>query len=293
MKIKRLGAIDIGSNSVKLLISDVIDSNGKISYKTSSFTRVPLLLGEDTFSLGYVSEERIIKLSQLIKTFISLMQINEVESWKICATSALREANNAEQIVDYIQNDTGQYINILPTAEEARLIGLNIDNVKFGDNRIFVIADVGGGCTEITILKKGYSPVYNSFNLGTIRSLERKDELTEWNRFEEWISTVRNGYKELTLIGSGGNINKLNSIFRKRGKIKKHDLKRYYTHLKEMNYEGIILDSDIGLNRAVVIMPAIRIYLHLMKILKREEIEIPVIGLADGIIIDLYSSRNF
>lgn len=296
MKISRLGAIDIGSNSVKLLISDVIDNNGKITYKASSFTRVPLLLGEDTFSLGYVSEKKIAKLSQLIKTFTSLMQIGDVEDWRICATSALREAANVAEITDYIQNDSGQSIHIISTSEEARLIGLNLEKGEFEDNKIYVVADVGGGCTEITIFEKDQQPIYNSFNLGTIRSLERNEEIAEWKRLEEWLlegwsSIVKNGYRSLTLMGSGGNINKLNSIFGKRGRIKKHDLNRYYNRIKEMNYDELILNANMGLNRAVVILPAIRIYLHLMKLLKREEIEIPVIGLVDGIIRDLYAKK--
>ncbi|SHE77825.1 Ppx/GppA phosphatase family protein [Dysgonomonas macrotermitis] len=291
MNINRLAAIDIGSNSVKLLISDAINSNNKIALRTASFTRVPLQLGEDTFSMGYVSEEKIRKLSELIKTFISLVQINEVEYWSICATSALREAANANEIVDYLWNSTRQYINIISTDEEARLIGLNLENRRDDDNKVYVVADVGGGCTEITAFVKNQKPVYKSFDLGTIRPLKKEEELSEWKKLETWMQSVRNGHKELILMGSGGNINQLNSIFRKRGKIKRYDLNKYYIYLKEMDYEEFIFSAKIGLNRAMVIMPAIKIYLHLMKILKAEEIEIPVIGLADGMIRNLYSEK--
>jgi len=289
MKINRLGAIDVGSNSVKLLISDIINNEGKIVYKTSLFTRVPLRLGDDTFSEGCISKEKMDKLAKLVKTFISLIKINNVENWLICATSALREAKNVNEVIDYILSSTGQGIQVISPNEEAYYIGLNLAIRSLEEDRIYVVADVGGGCTELTLFMKNKQPVCNSFNLGTIRCLTRNEELAEWKKLSDWVNRERNGHRELTLIGSGGNINKLNSIFKKKGRIKKGDFNRLYQRLYEMKYEGRILQSDLGLNRSKVIIPAMKIYLQLMKILKKDEIEIPVIGLVDGMIKDLYA----
>lgn len=292
MEILRLGAIDIGANSVKLLIIDVINHENKVVYKTSSFTRIPLLLGEDTFFKGYITDEKIAKLAELVQTFVSLMLISEVKYWSLCATSALREASNVNDVVQYVLSKTGQGIKILSPNDEAYLLNLNLMAESLDEDKIYIIADVGGGCTDISLVKKGKLSECYSFSLGTIRVLSKQAELEEWEKMQGWIDLYCGGENlELVLIGSGGNINKLNSIFKKRGKIKRHDFNNLYKRFKSLPYDERVLNLDLNLNRVRVIVPAMKIYLRLMKILKKDEIIIPVIGLADGIIKDLYLNK--
>ena len=291
MKINRLAAIDVGSNSVKLLITDIINHAGRIVYKNSSFTRVPLQLGEDTFAKGYISERKKQKLMELLKTFKSLMLINDVEDWTICATSSLREASNSEDVVSYVYENTGLKIDVISQRKEADFVFQNFSNSDIDEDKINIVVDVGGGCTEVFMFNRNQQPISESFNLGTIRNLTPEQELSEWRVFEEWIDTHRNNHRNVMLIGSGGNINKLNSIFRKKGKIRKYDFSNYYKKLKSMKYEDLIMNSNLGLNRAEVILPAMRIYLQIMKILKVDEIQIPVIGVADGMIRNLYLNK--
>ena len=291
MKINRLGAVDIGLNSVKLLISEVINYNGKIVYRQSSFTRIPLKLGEDIFSLGYISETKKVKLANTIKTFISLMQINDVEAWDICCSSSMREASNIKQVIKEISSE-GKEIGLLSPAQEAYLLLLNFESEILEDEKLYIVADVGGGNTEINMFFKNKDAKSEFFKLGTIRTLDRMQEREEWEKLRQWIDENRNYYRDVILIGTGGNINKLNSLFRKRGKIKKHDFSSLYNKLSSMDIENRLLNSELSVNRAEVIIPAMKIYLHLMKILKVLEIRIPIIGLPDGIIRNLYQKTH-
>lgn len=289
MKINRLGAIDIGVNSVKLLISEVINYDGKIVYRQSMFTRIPLKLGEDIFSSGHISEIKKEKLGETIKAFISLMQINDVEAWNICCSSSMREASNIKQVIKEISVD-GSEIDLLSPAQEAYLLLLNFDSDILENDKLYIVADVGGGNTEINMFFKNKEAISESFKLGTVRALDRKQEREEWEKLRQWIDESRNYYRDVVLIGTGGNINKLNSLFRKRGKIKKHDFSSFYNKLSSMDMENRLLNSELSVNRAEVIIPAMKIYLHLMKILKVIEIRIPIIGLPDGIIRNLYQN---
>ena len=287
MKINRLGAIDIGLNSVKLLISDVINVKGKIVYKQSVFIHVPLKLGEDIFKLGYISEIKKDKLADSIKTFISFIHIYDVEAWRICCSSSMKEAANIKQVIKQL-SQKGNEISLLSPAEEAYLLLLNFDRNILENNKMYIVADVGGGGTEISILFKNEKPVSEFFKLGTIRTLDRAEEREEWNRLNQWIGEKRNSCRNVVLVGADGNITKLNSLFRKRGKIKKHDFSSLYCRLSSMNMESRLLDSELSINRAEVIIPAMKIYLHLMKLLKVMEIRIPIVGLSDGIVRSLY-----
>ena len=289
MRINRLGAVDIGLNSVKLLISEVINYNGKIVYRQSTFTRIPLRLGEDIFSSGYISDLKKEKLSNTIQTFISLMQINDVEAWNICCSSSMREATNIQEVIKDISPEENK-IDLLSPAEEAYLLLLNFESDILEDDKLYIVADVGGGNTEINMFFKNKQAVSEFFKLGTVRTLNRIEERNEWEKVIQWIDENRKYYRNVVLIGTGGNINKLNSLFRKRGKIKKHDFTSFYNKLSSMDMENRLLNSELSVNRAEVIIPAMKIYLHLMKILKVIEIRIPIIGLADGIIRNIYQN---
>lgn len=288
MNIRRLGAVDIGSNSVKLLICDIINHETRIVNKKFIHMRMPLQLGNDTFLSGYISDDKKEKLARLIQTYKSFLEISETEKYRVCATSALREAENKEEIIDYIYTTVGVEIEIISSKDEANFIFLNITEKGCKPKTSYVIVDVGGGSTEIILSQDQLLLETESFRLGTIRSLSREQEVEEWNRLKRWLEDRRNNLYNISLVGSGGNINKINSLFNRRGKIRKIDLKDFYKTLKNMDYEERVIKSNFGLNRIEVILPAVNIFLNIMKILKAGSIQIPVIGIADGIIKDLY-----
>jgi len=291
MKIKRLGAIDIGSNSVRLLITDVIDYQNSITFKKDSLVRVPLKLGTDTFTLGYITDKKREKLALLIQAFYSLIQINDVTDWRICATSAMREASNSDEVINYIAAKTGITIDIIDCKEEARYILNNNIDEKLNDDKTHIFADVGGGSTQMIIFCQDKEIASNSFRLGTVRELTETEDSEEWKKMEQWLTDNHLDYHKISLIGSGGNINKLSQLLRRCGRIRREELISYARKLKGMTHEERMINLNINRNRADVIIPAIDIYLKIMKITKALVIETPIIGVADGIIKDLYMTK--
>lgn len=288
MEPKRLAGIDIGSNSVRLLITDIIDYKGNVFFKKEHFFRIPLRLGEDTFSMGFISEEKIENLAILMESFVGIMNVCGVSQWRICATSAIREASNGLEVVNYISNRTALDIEIIDHKAESHFIVLNNQGQEQEKDRAYLFVDVGGGSTDMSLYYQNTEVASDSFRLGTIRpmSLDRNNE--EWDRIKLWINTNCNQFHKLTLIGSGGNINKINSLLRRCGKIKREELVSFYRKLKEISLEERAIRYNMNLNRAAVIMPAIQIYLRIMKMARTLAIETPIIGLADGIVRDLY-----
>lgn len=291
MNSKRFGAIDIGSNSVKLLICDLIDYKDRIVSKKFVYTRVPLQLGNDAFQLGYISDKKKEKLAQLIQTFKSIIEISNTEDFRVCATSALREASNKTEIINFVYLTTGVRIELISTKEEAYFIFLGGTDKNYSPEVLHILVDVGGGCTEIVLSQNNMLLDEKSFNLGTIRVLSKQQEIEEWEKLKKWLENIRHNPRNVFLVGSGGNINKINSLYRK-GKIRKTDLKNFHRKLKNMDYEERVIHSNFNLNRAKVILPAINIYFNIMKILKIEVLHIPMIGIADGIIRDLYNEKS-
>ncbi len=287
MQITRIAAIDIGSNAIRLLITDVINYEGKILYKKSSLTRVPIRLGEDTFSVGYITEKKKEKLALAMQAFKSLLQINEIEIWKACATSALREASNREEVVEYVCEKSGMKIEIIDGKKEAQHIFYNRIDEMLDNDKVYLFTDVGGGSTELTILYQGKELASNSFKLGTVRLLQKSDEESEWLKMEEWLRNI--GLQHRTyIVGSGGNINKIKSLFGKKGSIRREDLISFYNKLTLMTYEERVVNLKLNLDRADVILPAIKIFLRIMKLAKSPQIIIPSMGIADGIVKQLY-----
>lgn len=292
MNITRLAAIDIGANSVKLLISDILNYDKKVISKKLSYTRIPLRLGEDTFKYGYITQEKIDKLILLLQAFNSFKEINEAKSMRICATSALREASNGEEIVEQVFNKVNIKIEILTPQDEAKLLLNNVFFIDQDQDTMYFIVDVGGGCTDIA-LSLGHNYIETAaFNLGTIRTLPHDEYMKEWANLKAWLEDKRQNHRKIALIGSGGNINKINSLHHRRGEIKRLSLTNLYTKFREMSIDERVATSDFGYNRAEVILPAIKIYLQILKILKVDKIQIPMVGLADGIINDMYLNRE-
>ena len=296
MKIKKYAAIDIGSNAVRLLVANVIiEKDKEAQFKKSALIRVPIRLGEDAFVKGYISDTNKDRIIDAMNAFKLLMKIHNVEKYKACATSAMRESENGINIVKEILSKTGIEIDIIDGKKEAAIISSTDLNELINSDHSYLYVDVGGGSTEFTIFSKGKIVNSKSFKMGTVRLINntREENKTAFKEVEKWIKKNTEGLKQLALIGSGGNINKLFKMSgRTIGKpLSFIFLNAQYQFLKKMSYEERI--SELGLNpdRADVIIPATKIYLSAMKWSGARKIHVPKIGLADGIIKSLHHGK--
>ena len=296
MNIKKYGAIDIGSNAVRLLVANVIEEENKEpQFKKSSLVRVPIRLGADAFVEGRISEKNTQRMVSAMEAFKLIMNIHGVERYKACATSAMREAVNGQQVVNKILQETDVEIEIIDGKKEAAIISSTDLNQLIESDATYLYVDVGGGSTEFTIFSNGRIINSKSFKIGTVRLLNNKkaDNKVLFKKVQTWIEENTADYKRISLIGSGGNINKL---FKMSGReigrpISYIYLNAQYQFLKKMTYKERI--SELGLNpdRADVIVPATKIYLSAMKWSGARKIYVPKIGLSDGIIKSLYFNK--
>ncbi|TPN88888.1 Ppx/GppA phosphatase family protein [Aquimarina algicola] len=293
LTIKKFGAIDIGSNAIRLLISTIHEEEGQETrFKKTSLVRVPIRLGADVFKTKIISEENIARMIDTMQAYELLMKTHKVLSYKACATSAMREAENGEQIVDLIKEKTGIQIDIIDGKDEAAIIAMTDLNELIKKEATYLYVDVGGGSTEFTVFNKGKTITSKSFKLGTVRLLNNLVSDIIWKDVEEWIRNNTKDYNRISLIGSGGNIN---NIFKTSGKKNGEPLSflylsSYYELLNSMTYEERIWKLNLNEDRADVIIPASRIYLSAMKWSGAQEIHVPKIGLSDGIIRSLYKN---
>ena len=289
ISIKKFAAIDIGSNAIRLLVSNVIITKDTApQFKKSALVRVPIRLGADSFVEGTISEKNIDRIINAIKAFKLLMNVHGVESYKACATSAMREASNGLEIIEKIYQKTGVKINIISGKEEAEIISSTDLHELISGDKSYLYVDVGGGSTEFTIFSKGKIIISKSFKIGTVRILNNTKEQNKdaFKKVENWIKDNTKGYRKISLIGSGGNINKL---FKMSGRtegapISYIYLNAQYQFLKNMSYSDRITELSLNPDRADVIIPATKIYLSAMKWSGARKIYVPKIGLADGII---------
>jgi len=294
LSIKKYAAIDIGSNAIRLLISNIIEENGKpVRFKKSSLVRVPIRLGSDVFLHNAISDENIERLHDTIMAFKLLMKSHKVERYKACATSAMREASNGMIVTKEILEKSNINIDIIDGNEEATIIAATDINDYIDKDRNYLYVDVGGGSTEFTIIHNGKKVKSKSFKIGTVRLLNDIVKKKTWVNLEEWIKTNTKNYNEVDVIGSGGNINKIFKISGKTpGKpLTYFYLSTYYKKLKSYSYEERITELDLNQDRADVIIHATRIYLSAMKWSKAKHVYVPKIGLSDGIIKSLYYNK--
>jgi exopolyphosphatase/guanosine-5'-triphosphate,3'-diphosphate pyrophosphatase len=293
---KKYAAIDIGSNAVRLLISTITEQEGKEPiFKKTSLVRVPIRLGADVFMTKLISEENKIRLKDTIEAFKLLMKSHKIEKYKACATSAMREADNGEEVAKLILEKTGIEINIIDGTDEAAMIAATDLNVLIQSDKTYLYVDVGGGSSEFTLYYQGKTIISKSFKLGTVRLLENMVKDQVWQETEAWIKEVTKDYSKINLIGSGGNIN---NIFKSSGKSEGKPLSflylsSYYQLLNSFTYEERITELNLNEDRADVIIPAIKIYLSAMKWTRARRIYVPKIGLSDGIIKSLYQETVF
>jgi len=287
----RLAAIDIGSNAARLLICDVIETDkSNPQFIKLNLVRVPLRLGFDVFEYGFISAKKEDDILNTLQAYNHLMKVHEVDKYIACATSAMRDARNAEAIIARIKQQTGIAIKVISGKEEADTIFQNHIENYLDKEHSYLYIDVGGGSTELTLFDNNKPIFEESFNIGTIRMLKNKVDDKEWQRFKNFIKSETKNYKNLMGIGSGGNINKIFSMSKKKeGKpITAEILKNYFDELSKMSVEERMIQYNLREDRADVILPALQIYNSIMRWSNISEIYVPKFGLADGLVRSLY-----
>lgn len=289
---QKLAAIDIGSNAVRVLFAHVHQSDGYgVSFQKNALVRVPIRLGADVFEEGYVRKENVKRLMKALKAFKLLMKVHQIEDYRACATSALREASNQQEIVEKVLVKTGISIEVISGKKEAALISRTqaFDFLDAEKNYLYV--DVGGGSTELSFFENAERSLSQSFKIGTVRQL--KQQKLDWEPMDRWIRQNKPSGAKIVLLGSGGNINKLFKLAQiKEGKpINTLKLQSLYQMLNQMTYEERIVKLDLNPDRADVILPAAEIYLRAMQASGAKQIFVPRFGLADGMIKEMYANR--
>ncbi|MDC6363854.1 MULTISPECIES: Ppx/GppA phosphatase family protein [Flavobacteriaceae] len=291
MVIRKFAAIDIGSNAIRLLINNVIEQKDRPTlFKKSELVRVPVRLGEDAFLRGAISDISLKRLIKTMQSFDLLMQVYGVEKYMACATSALRDAKNGQEIIERIQQESNIKIEIIDGKREAEIIASTDLKDVIKTDRLYLYVDVGGGSTEFTIFDKGAPVLSRSFEIGTVRILNNLVTETVWDDIKSWIISHIGQDRQLEIIGSGGNINKLHKMSgRKIGQPLSYIwLNAQYHFLNSMDYEDRIAELGLNQDRADVIIPATKIFLNAAKWSRAKKIHVPKIGLADGMIKTLY-----
>lgn len=286
-------AIDIGSNAVRLLIKSISsDATDKHQFKKILLLRVPLRLGFDIFRDGELSEKKARKLHRLMKAYRHLMKIYDVCAYRACATSAMRDAKNGAEIIRHISRDTGINVEIIGGAEEARIIYSNHIECMADREGAYLYVDVGGGSTEINFLTDGDLHSSVSYNIGTVRLLTNKVRDDEWLRMEENLKKMLTIAPKINIIGSGGNINKIYRMASIKNSVKQRmpvtSVRAIYNQLNTLSVEERMEQYNLKEDRADVIVPAAEIFLRIADLVHAAYIHVPVIGLADGIIDELY-----
>lgn len=294
ISIKKYAAIDIGSNAMRLLITNVVEQENKeTQFNKSALIRVPIRLGQDAFTVGEISDENIDRMVDAMKAFQLLMKVYKVEKYKACATSAMREAYNGKEVVEIIRQKSEINIDIIDGKVEASIIASSDLHGLLAEDKTYLYVDVGGGSTEFSLFSNGKLKTSKSFKNGTVRLLNNMVNDIVWEEIEKWIRTNTEEYENITLIGSGGNINKLFKLSEKQQDkpLSYMYLNSQYQYLSSLTYEQRIAELGLNTDRADVIIPATRIYLNAMKWSGARQIYVPKIGLSDGIVKAMYYGR--
>jgi exopolyphosphatase/guanosine-5'-triphosphate,3'-diphosphate pyrophosphatase len=284
------GAIDIGTNAARLLIGEIV-KEGKVTFiRKVSYTRIPLRLGCDVFENELISPEKEEDFVKTIRSFKLISEVFKVRGLRACATSAMREAQNGRAVQKRIKKETGVDIEIIDGEEEAKLIFDTFNFLNIDKNVAYIVVDVGGGSSEITLFDNGEKISEKSFKIGTIRLLKNKTNPDIWDEMNAWIKKNTNPNHQFRVFGTGGNINKCHKLMGKQVNeaISYEEIKSLYAALKDLSLNKRMLQYQLKEDRADVIVPALKIYEHIMKGMKAEEIFVPKIGLVDGVIYGLY-----
>ncbi len=290
----RYAAIDIGSNAVRLLIAEIINNEGVMSFKKNTLIRVPLRLGDNAFLDHRISEKKAEDLIKTMVSFKNLMDVYKVSDYMACATSALREAENGAELVAKIKEIAHLNLQIVGGQEEANIIYASHIEQTLDRKKTFLYIDVGGGSTELSIFDHGEMKASHSFDLGTIRILDNQDKDETWDSLKEWLKVETKSYKNISGIGTGGNINKLFRLSEEKEgtPLSYTKLRALYTYLNSFSLKDRIYVLGLNQDRADVIIPACEIFLSVMKWGSIKHVYVPKVGLVDGVIQTLID-KNF
>ena len=294
ISIKKYAAIDIGSNAMRLLIANVVEQPDKeTQFNKSALIRVPIRLGQDAFTVGEITDENIDRMVDAMKAFKLLMKVYKVERYMACATSAMREAYNGKEVADIIKKKADIKIEIIDGKKEAAIIASSDLHQFIKTEQTYLYVDVGGGSTEFSLFSDGKMIASKSFKNGTVRLLNNMVNDVVWEEIEKWIKSTVEPYENVTLIGSGGNINKIFKLSEKAldKPLSYIYLNTQYQYLNSLTYEQRIAELALNTDRADVIIHALRIYLNAMKWSGANKIYVPKIGLSDGIVKAMYYNK--
>ena len=295
MKFLTLGAIDIGSNSIRLLITHVIPTPTYTYYKKVSITRLPVRLGADVFTQGEISKETGYRLVDAMRAFAAIMRVNGATDFRACATSAMREAKNSSRWIRRVRRASGIEIEVIDGEEEAKLVfqAKLFDRIHPEEPNLCFV-DVGGGSTELTFFCDGKAMASRSFPLGTVRHLGESEEEQVWSDLRAWLDVeVAQLDGPVALVGAGGNINKAHKISGRpvEEPLSKQYLDRFSKQLESMTADERVLQLGLNMDRADVIVPALRIYRRVLRWTNATWVYVPKIGVSDGIIRELYHRK--
>lgn len=291
---KKFAAIDIGSNAARLLIGEMAEENGHVFVKKISYTRLPLRLGEEVFENGKISSKKADDFLKTMKAFVLIADIFNVEKIRACATSAMRDAENGNEIISLIKEETGIQIEIISGDEEAKLIFGTFSLLDISRSKPYLVIDVGGGSTEINVFEHGERVAAKSFDIGTVRMLKGKVDQEDWDAIKEWISINVELHDPHAVYATGGNINKIHKLLgvREKKPVKLSEMRKLYSDLSELSVNQRMDQYQLKPDRADVIVPALEIFTFCMHELNCSELYVPKIGLSDGMIYDLHQRFN-
>jgi len=292
--LRKIAAIDIGSNAVRMLICYVISSGDEYVFQKNSYLRLPIRLGEDSFKNGIISNKKIILLTNAILSFKYIMKVHGIKEYKIYATSALRESINSKEVISIVKKNTDLNIELITGLKEAKIIskGNSLEKIEF--NKTFLYVDVGGGSTEFSILRKGKEKMSKSYKIGTVRLLNNLVDDSILIEIKKWLKSNIDNDDKIKLFATGGNINKIQSMTgSKSGKpISYLSIKDLSNTLMEFNYQERMMKFDLNPDRADVIIPALKIFITTMEFVKANKIFVPKSGLVDGMINEIFYENN-
>ena len=288
------GAIDIGTNAARLLIGEVIERENVSFVQKISYTRIPLRLGESVFSEGEISMKKTEELVKTIQAFKLIAEIFDVRELRACATSAMREASNGFMVRNEIMQRTGVPIDIISGEEEAELIFSTFTLMNIDESVPYIVVDVGGGSTEINVFEEGERVSSKSFKVGTLRLLKGKTPDDIWSKIKEWLSSHVDLNEVHTIYATGGNINKAHKMLGAnfQDPISSSSIEQLYKNLQKISVKDRIRKYQLKPDRADVIVPALEIYLYILKELECTEVMVPKIGLSDGMVFSMHQKHE-
>jgi exopolyphosphatase/guanosine-5'-triphosphate,3'-diphosphate pyrophosphatase len=290
----KYGAIDIGTNAARLLVGEVETLHGHSFVKKISYTRVPLRLGEEVFTVGKLSRKKTEDFVKTIQAFKLISEIFEVKKLRAVATSAMREASNSHKVIERIKNETGVEVEVISGDEEAELIFGTFFLLDIDKTMPFIVIDVGGGSTEVSVFEGGERIASHSFEIGTIRLLKNKVKADQWSEIHDWIAKHVDLKSPHQIYGTGGNINKVHKLIGAghMEALSLKELQNLRSELDVMSLDERVDSYQLKPDRADVIVPALNIYIYILEELKSKRILVPKIGLSDGMVYHMYQQEK-